>query len=78
VLKYLNNYSDFDKDLVIQSIRRIDFNTMTNKNYYTQLMKDYVDEKYYKPILANLDQIDKKKLDTNIQYFAKIMLNVQN
>ncbi len=78
VLKYLSNFTDLEKDLVIQSIRRIDFNTLTDKNYITQLMKDYVDEKYYKPILKELSWIDAKKLDTDIQYFAKVMLDTQN
>ena len=78
VLKYLKNYSDLEKDLVIQSIRRLDFNTLVDKNYYTQLMKDYVDEKYYKPILEELKNIDSKKLDTDKEYFWKIMLDPQN
>jgi len=78
VLKYLSNFTDLEKDLVIQSIRRIDFNTLTDKNYITQLMKDYVDEKYYKPILKELSGIDAKRLDTDINYFRKIMLDPQN
>ena len=78
VLKYLKDYTDLEKDLVIQSIRRIDFNTLVDKNYYTQLMKDYVDQKYYKPILEELKNVDAKKLDTDDAYFTKIMLDTQN
>lgn len=78
VLKYLPDFTDLEKDLVIQSIRRIDFNTLTDKNYYTQLMKDYVDQKYYRPILKELSGIDAKRLDTDINYFRKVMLDTQN
>jgi hypothetical protein len=77
-LKYLPDFTDLEKDLVIQSIRRIDFNTLTDKNYYTQLMKDYVDQKYYRPILKELSGIDAKRLDTDINYFRKVMLDTQN
>jgi len=75
VLKDLNNFSDFEKDLIIQSIRRMDFNTLTEKNNYTQLMKDYVDVTYYQPILKEVTNIDKKRLNTDNKYFYKIMLD---
>ena len=78
VEKYLPNYSKLEKDLVIQSIKRIDFNTLTDKNYYTQLMKDYVDIKYYKPALEEIKNVDKKKLDTDKKYFYKIILDPTN
>jgi hypothetical protein len=78
VEKYLKNFSNLEKDLVIQSIRRIDFNTLTDKNYYTQLMKDYVDVKYYRPILEEIKNVDDKKLDADKEYFYKIMLEPQS
>lgn len=75
VLKNLTNFSDFDKDLIIQSIRRMDFNNLTDKNYNMQLMKDYVDVTYYKPILKEVNKIDKDKLNTDNTYFYKVMLD---
>lgn len=75
VLKNLTNFSDFEKDLIIQSIRRMDFNNLTDKNYNMQLMKDYVDVTYYKPILKKVNKIDKDKLNTDNTYFYKIMLD---
>jgi len=78
VQKYLSNYSTLEIDLVIQSIRRLDFNTLSDKNYYLQVMKDYVDQKYYKPILEETKNIDKTKLDKDKTYFYKIMLDPQN
>ncbi|EKE28966.1 MAG: hypothetical protein ACD_2C00258G0006 [uncultured bacterium (gcode 4)] len=68
---------DEQAELIIQSIKRKDFNSIEDKRLLTEKFKIYLEEKNYNPFVKTLDSASITKAKTDSEEFKKIFLDPQ-